>query len=189
MAVAHPSVDADLQQYYSIYLLMTEAFLAAREGDLERAKAYLGQVQAIKDSRNPLDSRRLFTREIRREIAIAQRNPTQLREQLSQLPSAKPSGLPRECTSFYNEVRLRMALDEKTVAMALSEKVLSGECRNSPMQEWIEALLRGELAKHKARKGDLKSARQLVEEFDHDWARPDAELPVVQTIEAVREKL
>ena len=54
---------------------------------------------------------------------------------------------------------------------------------------WIEAQLRGEAAKRKVRKGDLESALEYVESFEQDWPSPDADLPVVRTIEAVREKL
>jgi serine/threonine protein kinase/tetratricopeptide (TPR) repeat protein len=189
-AVTHPAVDADLKQFYSVFLIMTEAFASARAGELENAVAALAQIEALDDQQNPLDIRRIFAREIRREIAIAQRNPTQLGELMTQLPSSnKNPDLPRACISFYNEVKLRRALDETTAATALAEQILRGECRPGSEQSWIEAQLRSELATWKLRRGDLEATRELVQDFDQDWPNPDADLSAVLAIEAVREKL
>ena len=185
--LTHPAVDPDIKQLYSIHLMMAEAIGAARSSDLTRAEALLSQIEALDDSLNPLDTRSTYVREIRREIAIASRNAEQLSLLLQALPTNEDAPWGRSCLSLWNEFRILQALDQRTAASEVAQRVLGGECRPIPQQTLIDVQLQADLAENALQDGNLEAATAMYVIFGPTGlSRMNT---VVMRIQAIEEQL
>ncbi|MEC7242715.1 MAG: protein kinase [Myxococcota bacterium] len=188
--VSHPAVNPDLKQAYATLLMATEALFAIREGELELASKLSRQLQALTPEQNPLDPSGIYAREVRRELAIAQRDEDELRKFSGRnVGSSSPSPYFENCTYHLNQVRVHLALDDQKHAIETAEKVLKGQCAWDRHQPFAALYLSLELAAHHLDRGNSPEALPMIETARNLWSTADATLPSMTLLEQLHARV
>ena len=187
-ALSHPAVDPDLKQVYSTFLMATEALAAIRKGELEQALGLYRQLASLTPKQNPLDPARSYAAEVRREIAIAQRNRDELNKFVGpDVGTWTLSPYSETCTYQLNQARVFFALDDHDQGIATAQEVLKGRCAWDRHQPISSLYLSAEVAAHHLARGNPAAALPLLNRAEKDWPEADDTLPIVRLLDQLRQ--
>jgi tetratricopeptide (TPR) repeat protein len=191
-----PVYDSDLRQFYTLRLMWAEATLFARQGNLDKAKAVLEQIQSISGKDVPLDSKAFFIKEIQTEIALKEKDRETLERILKQNQNATSED---NCFVLFLEARIADTLVESP--KLILQNILENDCAQNyafnglliaKTRIWLAQILLNDWESNANKDKDvglLVEAAKLLEAFKKDCPEGDPNLELMTSASALRDKI
>ncbi len=196
--LAKPVYDADLRQFYTIRLMWTEATMYAREGNVDKAKTILEQIQSLSEKDVPLNSKAFFVNEIQKEIALQQKDSETLERILKQ---NQQSTSENNCSVLFLEAQIANALTDPSRIKNSLQRIIDTECTQNyafngllvaKTRIWLAQILLNDWASGANKTKEVRllvEAAKLLEAFNNEWPAADPSLELMTIARALEEKV